>query len=127
MAKSKATIKKNSSCQDIDSIFASKKGKVKIEKPKKQAAKSEDSLSASKRKAEKLKKDVENSPEKAVKKGIKYVASDALDFSDAQGKHRTTRRLTEDGFPIYTPAELGVTVAQGGDTDLCPFDCACCF
>lgn len=36
------------------------------------------------------------------------------------------RRVTEDGYKIYTMEELGLN-DKGGDTDLCPFDCDCCF
>ncbi|MFN9898440.1 MAG: DUF1764 domain-containing protein [bacterium] len=36
------------------------------------------------------------------------------------------RRVTEDGYKIYTMEELGLT-DKGGDTELCPFDCDCCF
>jgi hypothetical protein len=32
---------------------------------------------------------------------------------------------TEEGWRIYTPEELNI--GKGGDTDLCPFDCSCCF
>lgn len=35
------------------------------------------------------------------------------------------RRLDKDGWPIYTEEEL--KIGQGGDTELCPFDCDCCF
>ena len=40
-------------------------------------------------------------------------------------KHVENRDL--DGVPmrIYTPADLNLGVGQG--TDLCPFDCQCCF
>lgn len=33
---------------------------------------------------------------------------------------------TEEGYAIYTEDELRLG-AKGGDTDLCPFDCQCCF
>ncbi len=36
------------------------------------------------------------------------------------------RKKTEEGYAIYTEAELGFG-RKGGDTDLCPFDCDCCF
>ncbi|GLC35182.1 hypothetical protein PLESTB_000563400 [Pleodorina starrii] len=36
------------------------------------------------------------------------------------------RKRTEEGFPIYSEDELGLG-KRGGDTDLCPFDCDCCF
>lgn len=39
----------------------------------------------------------------------------------------TTRSndVTEEGWKIYTPAELNI--GKGGDTAECPFDCSCCF
>ncbi|KAI8101746.1 hypothetical protein M9434_006813 [Picochlorum sp. BPE23] len=36
------------------------------------------------------------------------------------------RKRTDEGYAIYTEAELGFG-KKGGDTDLCPFDCDCCF
>ncbi|BGP17709.1 hypothetical protein JCM10213_005289 [Rhodosporidiobolus nylandii] len=42
-------------------------------------------------------------------------------FMDSRG----TRRKTEDGLPIYDTTEL--KIGLGGDTELCPFDCDCCF
>lgn len=47
------------------------------------------------------------------------------DFFDSRGLKRKTRALTEDGLPIFTPKEL--KIGLGGGTDLCPFDCNCCF
>ena len=43
-----------------------------------------------------------------------------------QANRDPKRRYTEDGLPIYTTEELGLS-EKGGDTDLCPFDCQCCF
>lgn len=37
------------------------------------------------------------------------------------------RKRTEEGYAIYTEDELGLGRKGGGDTDLCPFDCDCCF
>ncbi|GAX81609.1 hypothetical protein CEUSTIGMA_g9037.t1 [Chlamydomonas eustigma] len=38
------------------------------------------------------------------------------------------RKRTEEGYAIYTEEELGLSNnSKGGDTDLCPFDCQCCF
>lgn len=34
-------------------------------------------------------------------------------------------KYTEEGYRIYTSEEL--KLGQGGGTDLCPFDCDCCF
>ena len=39
---------------------------------------------------------------------------------------RCSCRKTEEGYVIYTEDELGFG-KKGGDTDLCPFDCDCCF
>lgn len=36
------------------------------------------------------------------------------------------RKRTEEGYVIYTEEELGFG-KSGGGTDLCPFDCKCCF
>lgn len=36
------------------------------------------------------------------------------------------RKRTEEGYAIYTEEELGFG-KTGGGTDLCPFDCRCCF
>lgn len=47
------------------------------------------------------------------------------ELKEADQKSGKQRRVTEDGFKIYTLEELGV--GKGGDTDLCPFDCDCCF
>ncbi len=77
----------------------------------------------------------------AIKKGSRYDPSrndfpfpavveasarhDDHDFFDSRGLKRKTRPLTEDGLPIYTTIEL--RIGLGGGTDLCPFDCNCCF
>ncbi|PNH12000.1 hypothetical protein TSOC_001121 [Tetrabaena socialis] len=45
-------------------------------------------------------------------------------FGACAGKGRSR---TEEGFPIYSEEELGLAKSKGGDTDLCPFDCECCF
>lgn len=53
------------------------------------------------------------------------AAPDRSDFFDSRGLKRKTRALTEDGFPIFSPKEL--KIGMGGGTDLCPFDCNCCY
>lgn len=45
-------------------------------------------------------------------------------FGEASGK---ARKRTEEGYRVYTEDELGFGRKGGGDTDLCPFDCDCCF
>jgi hypothetical protein len=35
------------------------------------------------------------------------------------------RKRTDEGFLVYSEAELQMN--QGGDTELCPFDCTCCY
>lgn len=44
---------------------------------------------------------------------------------DKTANAKKVRKTTEDGFKIYTMEELGI--GKGGDTELCPFDCDCCF
>ena len=44
-------------------------------------------------------------------------------FGREEGKGR---KRTEEGYRIYTEEELGLN-KKGGDTDLCPFDCDCCY
>lgn len=57
--------------------------------------------------------------------GANNVNDSDDDFFDSRGRKRKTRSLTEDGLPIYTPNEL--RIGLGGGTDLCPFDCNCCY
>jgi hypothetical protein len=42
----------------------------------------------------------------------------------SRSKHQSVE-FTEEGWKIYTPVELAI--GKGGDTELCPFDCQCCF
>jgi hypothetical protein len=51
------------------------------------------------------------------------VLDDAA-FADSRGTSR--KRKTIDGLKVYTEEELGLNNG-GGDTELCPFDCTCCF
>lgn len=46
--------------------------------------------------------------------------------ADKTSGAQSIRRITDDGYKIYTMEELGLNDV-GGDTDLCPFDCQCCF
>ncbi|KAI8476062.1 MAG: hypothetical protein J3K34DRAFT_516967 [Monoraphidium minutum] len=45
-------------------------------------------------------------------------------FGVAGGK---SRKRTEEGFAIYSEEELGFSKRNAGETDLCPFDCDCCY
>jgi hypothetical protein len=42
------------------------------------------------------------------------------------GEQEKQRNRTEEGYAIYTEDELKMG-DKGGDTDLCPFDCDCCY
>ncbi len=46
-------------------------------------------------------------------------------FSLQQKVKDRSLEYTEEGWKIYTPEELNI--GKGGDTELCPFDCKCCF
>lgn len=51
-------------------------------------------------------------------------------LTDDQFDPRATkkgRRYTQDGLAIYTEDELNINKADAGNTELCPFDCDCCF
>lgn len=68
-----------------------------------------------------LAQQVKAAREKAKKPKVEGSKDDI--FGAAAGKGR---KKTEEGFAIYTEDELGFG-KKGGDTDLCPFDCDCCF
>ncbi|KAI8069326.1 hypothetical protein BC940DRAFT_298451 [Gongronella butleri] len=51
----------------------------------------------------------------------KHAADDA--FADSRGKK--SKRLTDDGYPLYDVKDL--RIGEGEDTPECPFDCQCCF
>ena len=42
-------------------------------------------------------------------------------------KRDPKRKYTDDGIPIFSIDELHIGKAGSGKTDLCPFDCDCCF
>lgn len=52
---------------------------------------------------------------------------EAIDNAKKTDGAQKIRRVTEDGYKIYTEEELGLNMTGGGDTELCPFDCDCCF
>ncbi|KAL8287678.1 hypothetical protein RQP46_003536 [Phenoliferia psychrophenolica] len=54
--------------------------------------------------------------------GDEKMQEEESNFMDSRG---TNRRRTDDGLAIYDIAEL--KIGLGGDTELCPFDCECCF
>ena len=60
-------------------------------------------------------------PEKDVKKDAKPVKFEKPTVTKKEGP----RKYTEEGFKIYSAAEL--KMGQGGNTEDCPFDCDCCF
>lgn len=49
---------------------------------------------------------------------------DEMAFLDSRGTG--PRKTTEEGHLIYKEDELGIKDSSG-DTELCPFDCDCCF
>lgn len=136
--------------KDIDALF-SNKGKKPITKPKESAkpvAATETPKPAAKGKevsktkkalapvADKKKKVAEvkvvSSDKKVDKKKKILDKEERMDkFYEAVAKANKTagaqkvRRVTEDGYKIYTLEELGL--GKGGETEDCPFDCNCCF
>uniref|UniRef100_A0A7R9V8Y4 DUF1764 domain-containing protein n=1 Tax=Chlamydomonas euryale TaxID=1486919 RepID=A0A7R9V8Y4_9CHLO len=76
--------------------------------------------------AERIKKAREAKGKAAVAQGSskksKVEGSKDDIFGAQTGKGR---KRTEEGYAIYTEDEL--KLGAGGDTDLCPFDCDCCY
>jgi|LauGreSBDMM110SN_4_FD.fasta_scaffold81688_1 hypothetical protein len=60
----------------------------------------------------------------ATKKSKVEGSKDDLFGGEAK---KGARKRTEEGYAIYTEDELNLANNKGGDTDLCPFDCDCCF
>lgn len=52
--------------------------------------------------------------------------SEAGTKHDLFGHEDAARKKTAEGWNMYTEEELGMH-KRGGETDLCPFDCDCCF
>eukprot|EP00210_Caulerpa_lentillifera_P006226 g5947.t1 len=66
-----------------------------------------------------------STPKNAQKKTKVEVTGSKDDlFGKDSGQER---KRTEEGYLIYTEAELGFHATCGGNTVLCPFDCDCCF
>ena len=58
------------------------------------------------------------------KEAPKGSAADPL--GNGQSRNSSSRKFTEEGWPIYSEEELKIG-NSAGDTALCPFDCDCCF
>ena len=57
---------------------------------------------------------------------------DDEEFFDVKGEKRNSARRFAEGYAIYTEDEIQNQVSKkklrvSGTTDLCPFDCDCCF
>ncbi|KAL7415772.1 hypothetical protein BDY24DRAFT_382183 [Mrakia frigida] len=59
--------------------------------------------------------------------GVGEMDGDMEAFRNSRGSGKSTGRKTEEGFSIYKEDNLGINDDEGGDTDLCPFDCQCCY
>lgn len=104
---------------DLDALFSKGKQIAKKKKKVTEAKKAEEKAEEPQGKRIEAPK-----PKKAAEKMSNFDKK--LDeLKEADQKSGKQRRVTEDGFKIYTLEELGV--GKGGDTDLCPFDCDCCF
>lgn len=75
--------------------------------------------------ASKKKKIVKASKKERTEKQATVKGSKEDLFGVKEGKH--SRRKTGDGLAIYSEEELQLDVKNSGTTDLCPFDCWCCF
>ena len=127
--------------KDIDEIFAERKSVKSVdEKPQKPKSKQSISRVAVATTAVKAVEDDLASVQtkvKAAKAGrlsVVPVPGKHDDFADIRGTKKrkqssfvlliVTGKRTEDGLALYKEDEL--RIGQGGDTELCPFDCDCC-
>jgi hypothetical protein len=106
---------------EIDDIF-SLKNKQKEPKPVEKECKS--SIKITKKVKGKPKAKTENVETIEFNQKIEKITfKDDDNFADSRG---LKRKKTEDGLNVYNTEELSIGL-DGGDTDLCPFDCQCCF
>lgn len=57
---------------------------------------------------------------------VQTVKGSAGGRDDLFGLQEAERKQTEEGWKVYTEEELMMN-KKGGNTDLCPFDCECCY
>ena len=100
----------------IDSIFS----KVKKTAPKSNSINKPSNSTSSTRSKNTQPVSTPAKPKKAKREG---TSSDP--FSLQSKAKDNSMDFTEEGWKVYTPEELNI--GKGGDTDLCPFDCNCCF
>ncbi|EKX72119.1 conserved hypothetical protein [Theileria equi strain WA] len=106
--------------------------KKALKKEKNGALKSE--IADGKRKLDGIFKGLKKGKSNSVSaKDVKGESKDKLGRKDKKGKSQEYStvplegkgRPTIDNLPVYTMEELNI--GKGGDTELCPFDCDCCF
>ena len=111
----------------IDDIFASakeQKRKREEEEAKKEENEREKDGGKEKRKRKKKKgKDGKDTKGEAFVAAAFSKERDDVDLNSLLPRYK--RKKTNEGFAIYSEKELRIN--QGGGTDLCPFDCNCCF
>lgn len=110
MADKKPTKKDKKPGFDLDDLFASKKKATPTAPAATPAAVSQP--------APRAKRD--DRPAKVVD-----TADDEARFTDLRGAKK--RKTTEEGYKVYKDDELRLFDADAGLTDLCPFDCTCCY
>ncbi|KAK6125493.1 hypothetical protein DH2020_040763 [Rehmannia glutinosa] len=114
VVKQKPTLKPKKMGSEIDEIFAGKKRK-RLEK--------ENNFDI-----EKLTKVfAANSKSHDKTKRGKSSKNSALEENSSADLSSRLRKKTADGLAIYTEGELGVGKPDAGGTNMCPFDCDCCF
>jgi len=94
---------------DIDDIF----GKLKSTKEARAGAQKQEQAD-------------QEALQKLLERASQRSGNNSVALRSQNANRDPNRKYTEDGLPIYTTAELGLS-NKGGDTNLCPFDCDCCF
>lgn len=110
---------------EIDDIFAAASGKLQEAADVEEDIPEELAAFAAKLAKARAKKKAQNKDDKAQVAGSKTKVDGSKDDIFGQ-ETKTNRKKTEEGYAIYTEDELNMG-KQGGNTDLCPFDCDCCF
>lgn len=114
---------------DLDAIFAA--GEAKKAEAKEERGRREKEAAAAAREKEAREVARRRKGKEAGEGNAVRTALDDLDDAFKSGKgakawvHKQTH--TSEGFRVMWEDELGINKPGSGETELCPFDCDCCF
>jgi len=113
---------------NIDEIFAQNKSnkKQKLDDKIDQIDNKEELNKRNKRNKE-HKSSTSNNNNNNNNNNNKLITAPPSKLDDILNGTRKSGTKFMDGLRVYTSDELGLRQAAGKETDLCPFDCDCCF